>query len=148
MYLTAHFAIPEMERRGGGAIINVSSVQAFASQKGVAAYTASKGAINALTRAMSLDHADKNIRVVAVCPGSVDTPMLRHSADLFREDDQTVEEVVASWGAFHPLGRVGTPEDVGELIAFLASDRASFITGGEYKVDGGLLSAISVVLPE
>jgi NAD(P)-dependent dehydrogenase (short-subunit alcohol dehydrogenase family) len=148
MYLTAHFAIPEMERRGGGAIINVSSVQAFASQKGVAAYTASKGAINALTRAMSLDHADKNSRVVAVCPGSVDTPMLRHSADLFREDDQTVDEVVASWGAFHPLGRVGTPEDVGELIAFLASDRASFITGGEYKVDGGLLSAISVVLPE
>lgn len=147
MYLTAHFAIPEMEKRGGGAIINVSSVQAFASQTKVAAYTASKGAINALTRAMALDHADKQIRVNAVCPGSIETPMLRHSADLFKGDG-TVDETLAAWGQMHPLGRVGTPEDVAELIAFLASDRASFITGGEYKVDGGLMAAISVVLPE
>jgi NAD(P)-dependent dehydrogenase (short-subunit alcohol dehydrogenase family) len=147
MYLTAHFAIPEMKKRGGGAIVNVSSVQAFASQKSVAAYTASKGAINALTRAMALDHAADNIRVVTVCPGSVDTPMLRYAADIWK-GDQTSDQMVASWGAMHPLGRVGTPEDVAELIAFLASDRASFITGGEYKIDGGLLSAIAVVLPE
>jgi NAD(P)-dependent dehydrogenase (short-subunit alcohol dehydrogenase family) len=147
MYLTAHFAIPEMRKRGGGAIVNVSSVQAFASQKSVAAYTASKGAINALTRAMALDHADENIRVVAVCPGSVDTPMLRYAADVWK-GDQTSDDMVASWGKMHPIGRVGTPEDVAELIAFLASDRASFITGGEYKVDGGLLSAIAVLLPD
>jgi NAD(P)-dependent dehydrogenase (short-subunit alcohol dehydrogenase family) len=148
MYLTAHFAIPEMRKRGGGAIVNVSSVQAFASQKSVAAYTASKGAINALTRAMALDHAEDNIRVVAVCPGSIDTPMLRWAADVWKADDQSVDELVESWGKMHPLGRVGTPVDVAELIAFLASDRASFITGGEYKIDGGLLSAIAVVLPE
>ena len=81
MYLAAQYAIPEMRKRGGGAIVNVSSVQAFASQTSVAAYTASKGAINALTRAMALDHAAENIRVVAVCPASVDTPMLREAAD-------------------------------------------------------------------
>ncbi|HQY31472.1 MAG TPA: SDR family oxidoreductase, partial [Thermomicrobiales bacterium] len=148
MYLTSHFAIPEMEKRGGGAIVFVSSVQAFASQKQVAAYTASKGAINALTRAMSLDHAAQNIRINVVCPGSIDTPLLRNAADLFRTDQQTVQDVIDSWGHMHPLGRVGTGRDVAELIAFLVSDRASFITGGEYKVDGGLLSAISVVLPE
>jgi NAD(P)-dependent dehydrogenase (short-subunit alcohol dehydrogenase family) len=147
MYLMAHFAIPEMRKRGGGVVVNVSSVQAFASQKSVAAYTASKGAINALTRAMALDHADENIRVVAVCPGSVDTPMLRYAANIWK-GDQTSDDMVEAWGKMHPLGRVGTPEDVAELIAFLASDRASFITGGEYKIDGGLLSAIAVVLPE
>jgi NAD(P)-dependent dehydrogenase (short-subunit alcohol dehydrogenase family) len=147
MYLMAHFAIPEMQKRGGGVVVNVSSVQAFASQKSVAAYTASKGAINALTRAMALDHADEHIRVVAVCPGSVDTPMLRYAADIWK-GDQTSDDMVEAWGKMHPLGRVGIPEDVAELIAFLASDRASFITGGEYKIDGGLLSAIAVVLPE
>jgi len=84
IYLAAKHAIPEMRKRGGGAIVNLSSVQAFASQKGVAAYTASKGGINALTRAMALDHAQENIRVNAVCPASVDTPMLRWAADLFK----------------------------------------------------------------
>jgi NAD(P)-dependent dehydrogenase (short-subunit alcohol dehydrogenase family) len=147
MYLTAHFAIPEMVKRGGGAIVNVSSVQAFQSQKNVAAYTATKGAINALTRAMALDHAADGIRVNVVCPGSVDTPMLRYAADVWRGDVSS-DDMIASWGKMHPIGRVGTPEDVAELIAFLASDRAAFITGGEYKVDGGLTAAIAVVLPE
>jgi NAD(P)-dependent dehydrogenase (short-subunit alcohol dehydrogenase family) len=84
IYLASKYAIPQMRERGGGAIVNLSSVQAFASQKGVAAYTASKGGINALTRAMALDHAEENIRVNAVCPASVDTPMLRWAANLFR----------------------------------------------------------------
>lgn len=147
IYLSAKYAIPEMEKRGGGAIINISSVQAFASQTMVAAYTASKGAINALTRAMALDHAKEHIRVNAVCPGSVDTPMLRWAADLFR-NDKTNEQMVKEWGRMYPLGRVAKAEEVAELVAFLASEKASFITGSEYKVDGGLLAAIGVALPE
>jgi NAD(P)-dependent dehydrogenase (short-subunit alcohol dehydrogenase family) len=147
IYLASKYAIPEMKQRGAGAIVNVSSVQAFASQTGVAAYTASKGGINALTRAMALDHAADGIRVNSVCPGSVDTPMLRWSADLFKGDG-TVGETLESWGRMHPLGRVARPEEVAEVISFLASDRASFVTGAEYKVDGGLLAAIAVTLPE
>ena len=147
IYLASKHAIPEMRKRGGGAIVNLSSVQAFASQKGVAAYTASKGGVNALTRAMALDHAQENIRANAVCPGSVDTPMLRWAADLFK-GSKSAEETVKDWGKAHPLGRVATPEEVAEVIAFLASPRARFVTGSEYKVDGGLLAALGVGLPE
>jgi NAD(P)-dependent dehydrogenase (short-subunit alcohol dehydrogenase family) len=147
IYLASRYAIPEMRKRGGGAIVNVSSVQAFASQRGVAAYTASKGAINALTRAMALDHAQENIRVNAVCPASVDTPMLRWSANLFK-GDKSVEETLEAWGRMHPLGRVARPEEVAEVIGFLASPRSSFVTGGDYKVDGGMLAALGVTLPE
>jgi NAD(P)-dependent dehydrogenase (short-subunit alcohol dehydrogenase family) len=147
IYLASRYAIPEMRKRGGGAIVNLSSVQAFASQTGVAAYTASKGGINALTRAMALDHAAENIRVNAVCPASVDTPMLRWSADLFK-GDKSVENTLEDWGAMHPLGRVARPEEVAEVIAFLASARASFVTGGDYKVDGGMLAALGVRLPD
>ncbi len=147
MYLASKHAIPKMRERGSGSIVNVSSVQAFASQKGVAAYTASKGGINALTRAMAVDHADENIRVNAVCPASVDTPMLRWAADLFK-GEKSAEETVEDFGKMHPLGRVAKAEEVAEVIAFLASDKASFVTGSEYKIDGGLLSALGVQLPE
>ncbi len=147
MYLAAKYAIPEMRKRGGGAIVNVSSVQAFVSQEGVAAYAASKGGINALTRSMAVDHAAENIRVNAVCPASVDTPMLRWAADLFK-GEKTVDQIVDDWGRMHPIGRVGTPEEVAELIAFLVGPKAGFITGGEYKIDGGLLASVAVTLPE
>jgi gluconolactonase len=135
-----------MRERGGGAIVNVSSVQAIASQTGVAAYTASKGGINALTRAMAVDHAHENLRVNAVCPGSVDTPMLRWAADLFKGED-TVASTVEDWGRMHPLGRVARPEEVAEVICFLAGPKASFVTGADYMVDGGLLAALGVRLP-
>ena len=146
-YLTAHHAIPHMRKRGGGAIVNIASVQGIACQTNVAAYVASKGGLLALTRAMALDHAKDGIRVNAVCPGSIDTPMLRFAASE-NLDGHTEDEVIASWGAAHPIGRVGLPEDVGNMVAFLASPRASFCTGGEYKVDGGLLAKIGVVLPD
>jgi NAD(P)-dependent dehydrogenase (short-subunit alcohol dehydrogenase family) len=147
IYLASKYAIPEMQKRGGGAIVAISSVQAFASQAGVAAYTASKGAINALVRAMSLDHAADNITVNSVCPASIDTPMLRASADLFR-GGMTQDEMVATWGKGHPLGRVGKTWEVAELVAFLASDKARFITGAEMKIDGGVMAKLGIVLPE
>jgi NAD(P)-dependent dehydrogenase (short-subunit alcohol dehydrogenase family) len=147
IYLASRHAIPAIRERGGGAIVNLSSVPAFASQKGVAAYTASKGGISALTRAMALDHAGDNVRVNAVCPASVDTPMLRWSADLFK-GDKSVEETLEDWGKMHPVGRVARPEEVAEVIAFLAGPRASFVTGGDYKVDGGMLAALGVRLPD
>lgn len=147
MFLSSKFVIPEMRKRGGGAIVNVSSVQAFASQTGVVAYTASKGAINAMTRAIALDHASENIRVNAICPASVDTPMLRWAADLFKGNEKQ-EKLIVDWGKMHPVGRVGTAEEVAELIVFLSSDKASFITGAEVKIDGGMLAALGVRLPD
>ena len=146
-YLVSKHAIPEIRKRGGGSIVNVSSVQAFASQKGVAAYTASKGGVNALTRAMALDHAHEHIRVNAICPASVDTPMLRWSADLFK-GEKSLEETLEGFGRMHPLGRVARAEEVAGVISFLAGPEASFVTGSEYKVDGGMLAALGVQLPE
>jgi meso-butanediol dehydrogenase / (S,S)-butanediol dehydrogenase / diacetyl reductase len=143
IYLVAHFGIPEMKRRGGGSIINLASVQGYACQRGVVAYAASKGAIHSMTRALALDHAADNIRVNSISPGSVRTPMLARSAAHFAPD-RPAEEVFARFGEAHPLGRIGTPEEVAELAAFLASDKAGFCTGGDYLVDGGLLAGIAV----
>jgi meso-butanediol dehydrogenase/(S,S)-butanediol dehydrogenase/diacetyl reductase len=143
IYLLGHFGIPEMKKRGGGSIINLASVQGHACQRGVAAYAASKGAVHSLTRAMALDHAADNIRVNSISPGSVRTPMLERSAGHF-SPGAPVEEVFKRFGEAHPLGRIGTPEEVAELAAFLASDRSSFCTGGDYLVDGGLLAGIGV----
>jgi meso-butanediol dehydrogenase/(S,S)-butanediol dehydrogenase/diacetyl reductase len=143
IYLLAHVGIPEMQKRGGGSIINLASVQGHACQRGVAAYAASKGAIHSLTRALALDHAADNIRVNSISPGSIRTPMLARSAANF-SPDVPVEDAFARFGAAHPLGRVGTPEEVAELAAFLASDKAGFCTGGDYLVDGGLLAGIGV----
>jgi NAD(P)-dependent dehydrogenase (short-subunit alcohol dehydrogenase family) len=146
-FLSCHHAVPLMRRGGGGSIVLVASVQAFASQQGVAAYTASKGALVSLTRSMALDHAAEGIRVNVVCPGSVDTPMLRWGADQFR-GDRSVEDLVAEWGRAHPLGRVAQPSEVAEVIEFLLSDRASFVTGADIKVDGGLTARLAAALPE
>ena len=143
IYLLGHFGVPEMKKRGGGAIINLASVQGHACQRGVAAYAASKGAVHSLTRAMALDHAADNIRVNSISPGSIHTPMLERSAGNFAPG-VPVAEVFQRWGKAHPLGRIGTPEEVAELAAFLVSDKAAFCTGGDYLVDGGLLAGIGV----
>jgi len=144
MFLAAKHVIPLM-RRGGGAIVNVASAQATASQRNVVAYTASKGAIVAMTRAMALDQAPDGIRVNSVSPGSVDTPMLRQSArDVSAEDP---DAVIAQWGAHHPIGRVGAPAEIAEAILFLASPLSSFVTGADLRVDGGLLAGVAVPGP-
>jgi NAD(P)-dependent dehydrogenase (short-subunit alcohol dehydrogenase family) len=139
-FLTCKYAIPEMRKRGGGAIVNTASVQAFASQKTVPAYAASKGGVVSLTTTIALDHADDNIRCNCIAPGTIRTPMVDQAADIFGPDDP--EAAIAEWGRLHPLGRVGKPEEVANLVLFLASDEAAFCTGGCYRVDGGLLSPL------
>jgi NAD(P)-dependent dehydrogenase (short-subunit alcohol dehydrogenase family) len=142
-FLAAKAAVPHMKE--GGSIVVVSSVQAIACQNGVAAYAASKGTLEALTRAMAVDHAKDNVRVNSVMPGTVDTPMVRTSADSFR-GNASVEEVLQEWGSFHPLRRIAQPEEVAKVIAFLLSDEAAFLTGSSYRVDGGLLAQLPVRL--
>ena len=147
MYLTARYVIPAMRMRGGGAIVNVGSVQGLATQTQVAAYSTSKAANISLTRTIAVDYAKEGIRCNIVLPASIDTPMLREAADTFRGEG-TIDEMVGLWGKMHPLGRVGTPDDVAHLVVFLAGPKAAFITGAEIKVDGGMMAALGVVLPE
>lgn len=139
-FLTCKYAIPEMRKRGGGAIVNTASVQAFASQKSVPAYSASKGGIVSMTRAIALDHAEEGIRCNCIAPGSIDTPMLRWAADVWEPENPS--QAIENWGNFHPLKRVGTSEEVAKLVLFLSSDDAAFCTGACYTIDGGLLAAL------
>jgi NAD(P)-dependent dehydrogenase (short-subunit alcohol dehydrogenase family) len=141
-FLTIKHAVPLMRARGGGAIVNTASAQAYASQENVAAYSASKGAIVAMTRTLALDHARDGIRVNCICPGSVETPMLRYGAEYFEDGDPAV--TMQSWGRLHPIGRLIQPDEVASLIAFLVSDDASAITGAPYLVDGGLTAKLGV----
>lgn len=139
MFLMAKHAVPHLLASGAGAIVNVASVQAFAAQRGVAAYSASKGGVVALTRALAIDHAPL-VRANCICPGSVDTPMLRTAADLFSDGDP--QATIRAWGAMHPMERVARPDEVAQAAVFLASPASSFITGTAMLVDGGLLSVI------
>lgn len=137
-FLVSRAAIPYLRRNGGGSIVNVGSVQSRTSQRGAVAYVTSKHAILGLTRAMAVDYAPERIRVNCVCPGTVDTPMLRWSASL----DPNPESMIKACEAMHPMGRIADPAEVAEVIAFLLTDAASFVTGAEIDVDGGLLAMI------
>ena len=136
-FLMAKYAIPELRRRGGGVIVNTASVQGLQSMRGVPAYAASKGGILALTRQLAVEYAAEGIRVLAICPGSIDTEMVRISA---RAESDGEAAALARYGRSHPVGRIGTAEEVANVVLFLAGPQASFMTGEYVCVDGGLMA--------
>lgn len=147
-YLACHFAMPHLRRSPAGSVVVVASVQATATQAQVVAYTASKGGLLSLVRAMAVDEAPHGVRVNSVSPGSVDTPMLRAAAADFSDGTNAgIDATVASWGTAHALGRVAQPEEIGHVISFLAGPLASFVTGTDVRVDGGLLARLAAPLP-
>ncbi len=133
VYLMSQAAIPVMVNGGGGVIIHNASVFGLVGGMGAAAYCAAKGGVVLLTKAMALDHAAQNIRVNCICPGSVDTPMLR--AEM--EELGGIEKMKPIFAARHPLNRISSAEEVARAVLFLASDEASFITGVALPIDGG-----------
>lgn len=137
-YLVCAAAVPALRRAGGGAIVTMASVLGRVSMVGVTAYGASKAGVEALTRAMALDHAPDRIRVNAVVPGATDTPLMWGP---FAPDE--VEAVRRQVSAEVPLGRVAAPAEIAKVVAFLLSDEASFVTGTAVVADGGQLAKSS-----
>lgn len=133
----ARAAMPEL-RKHKGVIVLMASVQGFAGQKGALAYVVSKHGLVGLVTAMAMDEAEHGVRVLGVAPGSVDTPMLRWAIGL----DPNPEALNREVDAMHPIGRRGQPVEIANVVAFLLSDKAAFMTGETVRVDGGLLSRI------
>jgi len=128
------FAIPHMVRGGGGSIVNMASVQAIMGIQGWSGYSAAKGGIIALTQQAAVDYGGRNIRVNAIAPGTIMTPM---NEKIFAEAEDP-DELIGTWNSWHALGRFGQPEEVADLVVFLASDESSFMTGDIIKIDGGM----------
>jgi NAD(P)-dependent dehydrogenase (short-subunit alcohol dehydrogenase family) len=137
-FLGIKHAIPEMRRRGGGAIINTASVHGIATAGGVGAYGATKHGVIGLTKAAALELARDNIRVNAVCPGAIDTPLMRSNLRAVGDEDEELRKIAQS----EPIGRVGQPEGIARAVLFLASDEASFATGAPFLIDGGLVARL------
>ena len=144
VFLGAKLAYPLLKAEGGGAIVNVSSVHAVATSANIAAYAASKGGLLALTRAMAIEFAKDNIRVNAVLPGAVDTPMLRAGFHRGRNNEASEESQLAALAAKTVNGRVALPEEIASVIYFLADPtQSSFITGQGLLADGGATCRLS-----
>ncbi len=134
--LLAAAAIPHMRAAGGGVIINIASIDGLWAEPALPAYCASKGALIAMTRALAIDHGRDRIRCVAICPSYVRTAMLEQ----FFESQADPAAALAGGVAMHPIGRLAEPSDIANLAVFLASDRASFLTGHAYMADGGMIA--------
>ena len=137
-FLVSKHALPLMRRAGGGSIINFGSYDGFIADPNLAAYCATKGAVHALTRAMACDHGPDNIRVNAICPGYVDTPMLQSFFDSMGDSERFEEEA----RRVHPLRRYGTPQDMANLVNWLAGDEARYASGQLWVLDGGISAQV------
>ena len=138
VFLCSKYAIPHMQAAGGGAIVNVASVHSYQNVGGTAPYAASKGGVVTLTRVMAIDHGKDKIRVNAICPGWIDTPLIQ-GIFAANPDPEKAKQAVERRQL---LGRLGNPEEVGEAAAFLASDEASYITGASLMVDNGMTALL------
>jgi NAD(P)-dependent dehydrogenase (short-subunit alcohol dehydrogenase family) len=133
-FLVSRHAIPEMQKAGGGVIVNTSSVVALKGVKERAAYTASKGGLLALTKAMAADYIGDKIRVNAVCPGTTYTPSLERRIQAFADPEKARADFIAR----QPMGRLGTDEEIASAILFAAADESGFLNGAGIAIDGGM----------
>ena len=138
VFLCSKYAIPHMQAAGGGAIVNIASVHSYQNVGGTAPYAASKGGVVTLTRVMAIDYGKDKIRVNAICPGWIYTPLIQ---GIFAGDPDP-EKAKQAVERRQLLGRLGNPEEVGEAAAFLASDEASYITGASLMVDNGMTALL------
>ena len=138
MFLTSKFALPLLRKSPGASVINFGSYDGFIADPGLAAYCASKGAVHALTRAMACDYGPEGVRVNAICPGYVDTPMLQG----FFRDAGDIESLQQAVRDVHPLRTYGTPDDIANLVNWLASDEARYASGQLWVIDGGLSAQV------
>jgi NAD(P)-dependent dehydrogenase (short-subunit alcohol dehydrogenase family) len=136
VFLCCKYMIPHMQKTGGGAIVNIGSINSLMAMENEAAYDASKGGVLMLTRAIALDFAKARIRVNCICPGAIETPMLKASLDTSPDPKAARQSLTAK----HPLRRTGTPDEVAQAALFLATDASSFVTGAVIPVDGGILA--------
>lgn len=131
IYLGCKYAIPEIIKAGGGSVINTSSLAGLLGVGNVHAYTAAKGGVISLTRAIAMAYAKQKVRCNVICPGAVDTPMMAH---VLHGANPKLRE---GFERGHPIGRLGTPEDIAAMALYLASDESSWVTGSVFTIDGG-----------
>lgn len=147
-FLTSKYALPLLRTAAGddvtASIINFGSYDGFVADPGLAAYCATKGAVHALTKAMACDHGPEGIRVNAVCPGYIDTPMLQSFFDGEGSgaDGRSIDELQQAVRDVHPMRRYGTPDDIANLVHWLASDEARYASGQLWVLDGGLTAQV------
>ncbi len=140
VFIATRKVVPIMRESGGGIIINLGSISAFTSDPNLALYNASKAWVAGFTRSTAVDHGKDGIRCNAVCPGWIMTDMLMQTLGQARDVDAAIRDAVKK----HPLGRLGTPEDIAGAVAWLVSDEASFVSGTTLTVDGGLTAGAPV----
>jgi NAD(P)-dependent dehydrogenase (short-subunit alcohol dehydrogenase family) len=131
VYLGCKYAVPEIIKAGGGSIINTSSLAGLLGVGNVHAYTAAKGGVISLSRAVAMAYAKQKVRCNVICPGAVDTPMMAH---VLHGANVKLRE---GFERSHPIGRLGTPEDIAWMALYLAADESSWVTGSVFTIDGG-----------